>query len=1232
MRYSDVIAGKARVNSMSDFAFPLVLRRVAGVLRTRRFPVGITVLALLMGLALTANGQIGGKGSVEGTVSDATGAVIPGALVTATNTATGVKTARTSTSSGYFVLSPLDPGVYTVDVTASGFSGFRQEKVTVDAIQTVGLPVTLKVGAETTEVTVSTAPPDLSTENGTLGMTLEQSTYAALPINLSGGKRDPTSFVGLAPGVNTTAGFGVFDGSGSRGGDNEVYVEGIAIDKAKAQGDTGNLSSVTSVDALEQMQVLTSSYPVEYQGQGVENYTVKSGTNQFHGSVFDYFRNTALDTWNFFSKAQINVITGAPKKPEEHQSEYGLTIGGPIVKDKLFLFASYDGDHYSVEGNPGTFTVPTAAARAGNFQAYNIPIYDPTTTAACTANNTSGKTCRYQFGYVYGGSPGANGNPVLGPGGAVGVNVIPTGEISSIAQALDAGLPLPSNGNLTGNYITGQPTFNAAWNTTDKVSYVLNKHHTFAVMVAAGRGFNKLPSYSGFLASVPYGSATTSDTLTKTIVAEHTYTITDHMVNQLKYALARNVGLTFNPTSTPKYAASSYGITGLPPGDAGGSFPLVSFGGTDAPAQWAGERASKQTTTTYILMDTLQWTRGKHNITAGAQLQWMQFNEFNNTLNESSPLQLAFQQAETEGYTSTGTAQSGTGLAFASYLMGAVDSSNLTDDAVIETGARFRPFSPYVEDDYKLNSRVTLNAGLRWDYYPPFYEVENRVSYFIPTANNPLVNAPGALVFAGNGTDSCNCRTTVNQYYKNLGPRVGGAWRITNATVLRGGFGIMYSHGGSTGGTNGSDQGNGTLGFTSTPTISSTSAGVPAFYLSQGFPAYSHPPFINGSLNTGYTTLSTTAPGSLNYADPYLGSRSPEYDNWNVGLQQLFTPTLVLDVNYVGSQSHFLRTSGARGFYSDQLNPIYFALGSLLNSTVTPAVISQADAIIPGIALPYASYSGTLQQMLRPFPQYSGISDTYGNVGNANYHALQVSFRQAHPSHGITFMANYTWSKMIDSQGNFRSGWLSNRIERSPGTAEQPQVFVGTLVYSLPFGKGQLGNGNAVVRALATGWQVSGIFRDYSGEPLAITGSTCSNLPNQGTCMPSLNPSYTGRARLNGKWGAGITPASAGSTPFIDKNAFLYAPAYTFGNAPRTQPFGLIGPGGKNLDASLRRTFGLWDKVNMMFEADMFNVTNSVIWGNPNQSYQGTGTTSFGTISSQSNSSRDVQLAAKITF
>ena len=355
--------------------------RVMGTARRTRFRWWVSVVAATICFALNAPAQIGGKGALEGTVSDATGAVVPQAKVVATDVKTGVTVERTSTGGGYFVISPLNPGEYTVTVSAEGFETFKQEHITLNALQTQGLEVKLNVGSSSQTVTISDAPPSLETENATLGGTMQQETYEALPLNMNNGKRDPTAFAYLLPGVQSTAGVsGLFNGSGSRGGVDEIYLEGIAQTKAKAQGDARNVSSVMSVDSVEQFQVVTSAYPVEYAGMGVQNYIVKRGTNSIHGSAFEYFRNTALDTWGYFAKNTINPTTGKATKPAEHQNEFGVTLGGPILKDKLFFFGSYDVNRYSRSQNPGQYTVPTAAARAGDFTAYGINIYDPLTT------------------------------------------------------------------------------------------------------------------------------------------------------------------------------------------------------------------------------------------------------------------------------------------------------------------------------------------------------------------------------------------------------------------------------------------------------------------------------------------------------------------------------------------------------------------------------------------------------------------------------------------------------------------------------------------------------------------------------------------------------------------------------------------------------------------------------------------------------------------------------------
>ena len=320
------------------------MRSVLCQLTNRCF--GLRIFALLMCFSALTYAQTGGEGTIQGTVSDSTGAVVRRAEVSATLVSTGETNTQKTTGAGFFSLAALKPGVYTVTIVAPGFERYVQENLRLDALQVQGLNIHLQVGGSNETVIVSAAPPPLDTTNATLGNTMENETYEALPLNMGGAPRDPTAFVYLAPGVATSPGYGSFNGG--QGFLNEVYIEGIAVTNAAAAGG-GNTSAVNrgaSVDAIDQFQVQTAGSSAAFQGQGLENYTLKSGTNQFHGRAFEYFRNTVLDTWGYFSKAQINPATGTPSKPVERQNEFGGTFGGPIIHKKLFFFFSYDGQRY----------------------------------------------------------------------------------------------------------------------------------------------------------------------------------------------------------------------------------------------------------------------------------------------------------------------------------------------------------------------------------------------------------------------------------------------------------------------------------------------------------------------------------------------------------------------------------------------------------------------------------------------------------------------------------------------------------------------------------------------------------------------------------------------------------------------------------------------------------------------------------------------------------------------
>ncbi len=317
----------------------------------------LPLLVLCLCFALPALAQTGGEGGIQGTIVDATGASIPDATVTATNNATGVSEKRQTTSAGLYTISPILPGTYTVTATAQGFNTVTQKNLTVNALALTPLDITLTVGLATTEVTVTTAPPQLETTNATLGMTIENTAYTNLPLQLNGAQRDPTAFAALAPGAQGGARLPIIGGTGNYLG--QLYLDGLPAETVSQQGDNRLVSQAVSVDAVDQMQVVTSTPPAEYSGAGAANFSMKSGGLKYHGSVQDFIRNTAFDAWQFNKGAT---------KPVDHQNELSATIGGHVPgTHRLFFFFAYDRYHNRTYNNPVTTTIPTLQMRKGDF-------------------------------------------------------------------------------------------------------------------------------------------------------------------------------------------------------------------------------------------------------------------------------------------------------------------------------------------------------------------------------------------------------------------------------------------------------------------------------------------------------------------------------------------------------------------------------------------------------------------------------------------------------------------------------------------------------------------------------------------------------------------------------------------------------------------------------------------------------------------------------------------------
>jgi hypothetical protein len=461
----------------------------------------------------------------------------------------------------------------------------------------------------------------------------------------------------------------------------------------------------------------------------------------------------------------------------------------------------------------------------------------------------------------------------------------------------------------------------------------------------------------------------------------------------------------------------------------------------------------------------------------------------------------------------------------------------------------------------------------------------------------------------------------VKTHYKLFGPRVGFAYSVLPKTVVRGGYSVMYTHRGAVGGRGGGRTGTGTLGLSASPSFTSLDQGIsPAFNWDAGVPAYDKPPFFDATLGTAFNGSGKTG-STMQFGDPDIGGKPPYYQNWNFGVERALTATLTLSVSYVGSNGHF-QGGGGRSIWSNQIDPRYLALGNLLQSQATPANIAAANAIIPGIKLPFPTYTGTISQMLRPFPQYPGITDLWGDVANASYNSMQVVVNKR-LSHGLSLNSNYVYAKAFSDDTGSRSAynWKTEKAQQI-----DPAHTINVLfVYALPFGKGQsVASQNSAVNAIIGGWLISGITTYRSGQLFGNIVASC-NLPNAGGCYADYAPGFTGDVRINGNYGSG----DVRTTPYVNKAAFANPAAFTYGTTPRNGAYGLRGPSNSNQSLSVKREFAIREHWKLAIQADALNVFNWVRFAVPNLNIT---SANFGLITATANSPRVVQLNARFNF
>jgi hypothetical protein len=1151
--------------------------------------VGLLLMtALLLATPSAARAQIGGGGSIQGTVLDTSGAPVPGATVTATNAATGIQTVRQTTEAGVYALTPLQPGEYRVTVSLQGFQTFVRDGIRVDALGVVGLNATLQVGNITQEVVVTAEAPPLATADARLGQTIRNEIYTALPLVMNtGGPRDPTEFMFLMPGVQGIGRWG--NVMGGQDFATDMYVEGIPITNPVVQGEGRNLSFGISVEAIDQFQVETSGSAVTFNGQGASNYVVKSGTNTFHGAGFEYFRNKALDAKGYFASA----------KPDDNQHEYGATLGGPISRNKMFFFVAYDGYRDRRQTAPTLQSIPTLAQRNGDFSALPVVIYDPRTTRP---------------------NPGGTGfirDPFPG-------NRIPADRISPISKYFQSFMPEPTNGSLQNNYLGGNlPVGFDNVSVTTKIDLKLNDRQQSSVLFSHGNR-SQATAYRGNTLPLPYAVTRLVEEIPTSAQVKHTYVLASRWVNQFGIGFSRLAVPIENATIDGQYPIKA-GLRGLPPGEADSAFPEVSFAGPNAPAGWRGTdaRAFTEYLNNFTLQNNLNWTHGRHTTTFGVQAQRMDADERERTY--GSLATFGFSNLQTAGFTSTGTLNAASGNAYASYLLGELNATTVIQDSEVATSGRFYTYAFWAQDDFKVRPNLTLNLGLRYDIMKPYTELYDRWSFMDPTVPNPAVGGyPGAIVFAGNGPNSCHCRTPIRTYYGAVGPRLGLAYTLNARTVLRTAYGINYTRRGAVGGRAGARNGTGTLGFSANASFPSPNASfAPSYNWNDGVPAYAPPPFFDPSLNAGFVAGRGTG-GSVTYGDPEIGGRMPRYQNWNVGIQYALHNTITVGAAYAGSNGDFL-DGPKRGTYANQLDPKYLVLGDLLTQQATAANIAAARAVVPGIGLPYPNFSGTISQMLRPFPQYSAVTDVYGNISRSTYHSLQLTAEKRRSDDGLSVSFNYTFSRTEDNL----SARTMYDIDRdwAVGANDQPHIWNAIIVYNLPFGaEGRAGSANPVVRAIVRDWQLSGITQFRSGRPLGSIGASC-NLPSAGTCYADFNANFSGPVRINGDWGDGDVLGPNPPT-YIDRDAFQSPAPFTFGNTPRTLAHDLRNPGSFNQDFSVRRDFHA-GRTKIGLGVEVFNLFNNVVFGGIQTNITNA---NFGRVSSQANTPRVGQIKVRLEF
>jgi len=1198
------------------------------------FSVVLTIVGAMAALAQSTTATL------AGTVTDPNGAAVSGATVTVTDTRTGVAKTVTANSEGQYFVPALLPGDYTVSAEAQGFRKLTKSGIRLEISQAAEVNLQLSVSGTDQVIEVGAAAVLLQTEQPSLEQTVEQKLIENLPL----ADQNVMQLVQITPGVvsgnpSNPSAIGLignrsffdsnFSVNGGRGSTNDVLVDGVA----NVIGDFNGVGATPPARAVQEFKVLSGAISAEYgrTGGGVVSYATRPGGNRFHGSVFEFHQNSELNANGWFNNK--NKIA----RVSNRRNHFGADVSGPVWLPKIydghsktFFFFNYEGRR-NRDPVGQLFTVPTLKQRQGDFSETRnragqlVTIYNPWTTRLAPGSTTQFIRDPFLNNQI----PCAATNPATG-----------RPFCDPVALAALKFYPEP---NRTPDDAAGSNNYVAAGtNVLDLNYYSVRVDHNFSPKQSVYGRYTRLrrddDQFNPFN-NVGSNGRVVIDKFTHAVV-NHSYTLTSTLFNNFRYGYVRShanqvpFGTGFDPTTLglPAYLRDNAAVL---------QFPTFNIGANGFSYSALGSRGyNNQPRDTTTIADTVTKVWRGHTIKPGVDyrlIRFFPFQVFDTTGN------FTFNSGYTQLDPNTGSATTGWGMA--SFLLGAYASG--ANQAIYEYGTPVtifhHYFAAYVQDDWKVNSKLTLNLGLRWDVETGTQETHDRLTTFDFRAPSPLsgrVPAPADATVRSlrpnfaqlNGllrfVDPSEAEWAADK--KRFAPRIGLAYQLNSKTVVRAGYALFYLPV--------SLEVLGSVGFNFTISSDQPDPRVPQVLLNNPFPSG-----IPAIIGKSRGSLSLIGQGITAVEERITSSYN---QMWNLAIQRQVGRDLLAQIAYVGSRGVHLPVNS---FNLNQLDPEFQKLG---NTALGQQVANPFFGVITDPLSTLSRATVARSQLLRPFPQYTSVSYSrpLANVGDSKYHGLQLSLQKRF-TQGLSFLTHYTWSKSMDIGGTGSGIAFTDvtsiqniyniRDEWSLSTQDVPHRFQVSGVYELPFGhkKRFLGDTPRVADLLIGGWQVSGTYTWQSGTPLAVVATNRLGIGNsvqRASLRSGADPhidSGTARDRVR----AGDTWFNTAA--FFNVNdeitACPGAPAgddrskcFVFGNASRT-----LGSVRRdryvNLDFALFKRFRLTERTNFEFRGEFFNAFNRVVFGTPVLSANDP---QFGKVTTQLNTPRRIQLAARVTF